>query len=159
MTKQIMLLVNEIEYQVMIDVNDLLIDVIRDKLGLLGTKKGCGSGDCGACTVLVDGKPVTSCLILAISAIGKRIETIEGMGTEKELHPIQQSFIDKGAIQCGYCTPGLLLTAKALLDKNSHPSENEIREAISGNLCRCTGYVKIVDAIVSAGEINAGDET
>ncbi len=128
--------------------NRTLVDVLREDLGLTGTKKGCGSGKCGACTVLMNGKPVTSCLLLAMQAEGADILTIEGLAG-KEPHALQIAFVEKGAIQCGYCTPGMLLTAKALLDANPHPSEDEIKEAIAGNLCRCTGYIKIVDAIMS----------
>ena len=128
--------------------NRTLVDVLREDLGLTGTKKGCGSGKCGACTVLMNGKPVTSCLILAMQAEGAEVLTIEGLAG-KEPHPLQIAFVEKGAIQCGYCTPGMLLTAKALLDANPHPSEDEIKEAIAGNLCRCTGYIKIVEAIMS----------
>jgi carbon-monoxide dehydrogenase small subunit len=128
--------------------SDLLVDVLRERLGLTGTKKGCGKGDCGACTVLMDNLPVNSCLVLAVQADGREVLTIEGLG-EKALHPIQKAFVEKGAIQCGYCTPGMVLSAKALLDGDPTPSDDEIRKAISGNLCRCTGYVQIVEAIKS----------
>jgi carbon-monoxide dehydrogenase small subunit len=131
--------------------NELLLNVIRDDLGLTGTKYGCGTGECGACTVLVDGKAVLSCLTLAISVDGKDITTVEGIAGEK-LHPIQQAFLDEGAIQCGFCTPGMVVTAKALLDENPKPTEEEIREYIKGNLCRCTGYVNIVKAIKKCAE-------
>ncbi len=124
-----------------------LLKVLREELGLTGTKKGCERGDCGACTVLLDGKPVNSCLVLALQAEGKKVETIEGMGTAENLHPLQKSFIKNGAVQCGFCTPGMLLSALALLRKNPTPTRQEIRRAISGNLCRCTGYAKIVKAI------------
>jgi carbon-monoxide dehydrogenase small subunit len=124
-----------------------LLKVLREELGLTGTKKGCERGDCGACTVLLEGKPVNSCLVLALQAEGKKIETIEGLGTPEGLHSLQKSFIRTGAVQCGFCTPGMLLSALALLRKNPHPTEEEIRRAISGNLCRCTGYTKIVKAI------------
>jgi aerobic-type carbon monoxide dehydrogenase small subunit (CoxS/CutS family) len=124
-----------------------LLRVIRDELGLTGTKEGCGEGDCGACTVLVDDRAVNSCLILAIDVDGKAIITIEGLTQGDELHPLQKAFMEKGAVQCGFCTPGMILTAKALLDQNPHPTEEEIRFAIAGNLCRCTGYAKIVEAI------------
>jgi carbon-monoxide dehydrogenase small subunit len=152
MPELIELTVNENKYRVEVELDELLVDVLRDRLGLVGTKKGCGTGDCGACTVLMDGNPVTSCLVLAVAAQGKQIETIEGMGSEGGLNPLQQSFIDHGAIQCGYCTPGLLMSAKALLRKNPKPSEAAIRRAIAGNLCRCTGYVKVVDAIKAVAE-------
>jgi len=145
----IQLTVNGEIYEVYVEPRRRLIDVIRDDIGLTGTKEGCGSGDCGACTVLMDGKPVNSCLILAIDAKEKNILTIEGLSNEGRLHPIQEAFVKHGAIQCGYCTPGMILSAKALLDENPNPAEEEVREAISGNLCRCTGYVKIVKAILS----------
>jgi len=147
MPELIKLLVNRKSYQVAVELDALLVDVLRDKLGLLGTKKGCATGDCGACTVLMNERPVTSCLVLAVAAEGKLIQTIEGLAPKDRLHPLQESFIAHGAIQCGYCTPGLLMTAKALLDQNSNPTEDEIRNSIAGNLCRCTGYAKIIDAI------------
>ena len=143
-------LVNGGEYEVIIEPHVLLIDVLRDKLGLTGTKYACGAGDCGACTVLIDGKPSFSCLTLAVTAKGKSILTIEGLAEGNELHPIQQAFVDKGAIQCGFCTPGMILSAKALLDENPEPTREEIESALAGNLCRCTGYVKILDAVESA---------
>ncbi len=129
--------------------NRTLLDVIRGELGLTGTKEGCGSGECGACTVLLDGEPVNACLVLALQAEGKEITTIEGLSKGGPLHPIQEAFISHGAIQCGFCTPGMILSAKALLDRNPEPEEMEIREALTGNLCRCTGYQKIVEAIKS----------
>ncbi|MHB1404581.1 MAG: (2Fe-2S)-binding protein [Desulfitobacteriaceae bacterium] len=128
-----------------------LLDVLRDQLFLTGTKEGCGIGECGACTVILDGKAVNSCMVLALSADGSVVETVEGMGSRDKLHPIQESFLDNHALQCGFCTPGMLMSAKALLDENPQPSEEEIKEAISGNLCRCTGYVQIVEAIRDAG--------
>jgi len=143
-------LVNGEAYEVIIEPHVLLIDVLRDKLGLTGTKYACGAGDCGACTVLIDGKPSFSCLTLAVTAKGKSILTIEGLAEGNELHPIQQAFVDKGAIQCGFCTPGMILSAKALLDENPEPTREEIESALAGNLCRCTGYVKILDAVESA---------
>lgn len=152
MPKLITLLVNDIVYPVEVDPDDLLVDVLREKVGLTGTKKGCGTGDCGACTVIMDGRLVTSCLVLAVAAEGKSILTIEGMQKNGTLHPIQKSYLDHHAIQCGYCTPGLVLATKALLDENHHPSEEEIRLGISGNLCRCTGYQKIVEAIQDAAD-------
>lgn len=129
-----------------------LLDILRNDLGLTGTKKGCDEGECGACTVILDGKPVNSCLILMPDAEDKDIQTIEGLMRDERLHPIQKAFINHGAIQCGFCTPGMILSAKALLDKIPNPSETEIKEAISGNLCRCTGYAKIVKAIRSVAE-------
>jgi carbon-monoxide dehydrogenase small subunit len=132
-----------------------LLEVLRDNLGLTGTKRGCDEGDCGACTVLLDGKPVAACLVLAIEARGKDILTIEGLATNGKLHPLQDAFIKYGAIQCGFCTPGMILAAKALLDRNPRPTKDEIKEAIAGNLCRCTGYIKIIEAIqaVAQGEV------
>jgi len=128
--------------------SELLVDTLRDQLGLMGTKKGCGKGDCGACTVLLDNLPVNSCLVLAVQAEEREVLTIEGLGGE-DLHPIQRAFVEHGAIQCGYCTPGMILSAKALLDGNPQPSEKEIKTGLSGNLCRCTGYVQIIEAIRS----------
>jgi aerobic-type carbon monoxide dehydrogenase small subunit (CoxS/CutS family) len=134
-----------------------LLEMLRDKLGLTGTKEGCGTGDCGACTVLLDGAPVNSCLMLALEAGGHDVLTIEGLGTEEELHPLQRAFIENGAAQCGFCTPGMLLTAHALLMKNPNPDEMETRLALSGNLCRCTGYDKIIRAVrAAAGEVHHG---
>jgi len=130
--------------------NETLLDVLRDKIGLTGTKKGCDTGQCGACTVLLDGKPVPSCLMLAVDVKNSEILTIEGLAENGSLHSLQEAFVSEGAVQCGYCTPGMILSAKALLDQNPHPSEQEIKEAISGNLCRCTGYVKIIQAISCA---------
>lgn len=152
MKKLIQLKINDKEYEVAVDPNQTLVDMLRYQLGLSGTKKGCDLGDCGACTVIMNGKSVNSCLVLAIQANGADITTIEGLETEKGFHPIQKAFVDKGAIQCGYCTPGMILSAKCLLDENPAPTEPEIRNAISGNLCRCTGYQKIVEAIKSVGE-------
>ncbi|MGI6205309.1 MAG: (2Fe-2S)-binding protein [Anaerovoracaceae bacterium] len=130
--------------------NMTLLDFLRDKLGLTGTKKGCEQGECGACTVQLDGEPVNSCSTLAVECDGRDIVTIEGVAKNGELHPLQREFIDKWALQCGYCTPGMIISAKCLLERNPHPTELEIREAIEGNLCRCTGYAKIVEAIQAA---------
>lgn len=132
-----------------------LLDFLRDQMGLTGTKKGCEQGECGACTVLIDGLPINSCSTLAVECEGREVTTIEGLAKNGELHPIQKQFIDKWALQCGYCTPGMIMSAKALLDHNPRPTELEIREAIAGNLCRCTGYAKIVEAIqAAAAEMN-----
>jgi carbon-monoxide dehydrogenase small subunit len=150
MKRVIELTINGSAYDVVISPQDLLIDVLRQKLDLTGTKKGCGQGDCGTCTVLIDGRRALACLTLAIACEGRQILTIEGMEKHGVLHPIQQAFIDKGAIQCGYCTPGMVLSAKALLDEHPTPTEHEIKLGISGNLCRCTGYVKIVEAVRDA---------
>lgn len=145
--------INGMQREVEVSPSMRLLDVIRDVLGLTGTKEGCGEGECGACTVLIDGKPVNSCLVLVGQVQGREVTTIEGISDGKELHPLQKAFISEGAVQCGYCTPGMILSAKALLDNNPNPSEEEIRRGISGNLCRCTGYKKIVKAIqaVSSG--------
>ena len=141
--------VNKKKYELAVETNMTLADMLREDLKLTGTKKGCGLGECGACTVLLDGKPVSSCLVLAVEADNREVTTIEGIETEKGLHPVQQAFVEKGAIQCGFCTPGMILSSKALLDENPHPDEQDIRRAISGNLCRCTGYQKIVEAVQS----------
>lgn len=148
--KNIELKVNGRIHNIEIEEDMRLLDVLRDKLGLTGTKEGCGEGECGACTVIMDGEAVASCLVMAFQAEGKEIVTIEGLEDENGIHPIQQAFIEEGAVQCGFCTPGMILSAKALLDKNPSPSRTEIREAISGNLCRCTGYNKIVNAVEKA---------
>ncbi len=152
MKKLISLTINNEEYELAVAPNQTLLEVLRYELRLTGTKQGCGVGDCGTCTVIMDGKPVNSCLVLALQANGKHVLTIEGMQTDQGLHPIQQAFVDDGAIQCGFCSPGMILTAKSLLDQNPKPNESEIRTAISGNLCRCTGYQKIVEAIQHASE-------
>jgi carbon-monoxide dehydrogenase small subunit len=130
-----------------------LLKLLREKLGLTGTKEGCGIGECGACTVLMDGMPVNACLVLAPKVEGRKIETIEGLGSRKSLHPLQKSFIDHGAIQCGFCTPGILMSSKALLEKNSISNREEIKEALSGHLCRCTGYHQIIEAIENTLEV------
>ena len=147
MKKLISLTINEKEYEVAVSPNQTLVDLLRHQLELTGTKKGCEVGDCGSCTVIMDGKPVNSCLVLAVQANGKKILTIEGLETEDGLHPVQRSFVEKGAIQCGFCSSGMILSAKNLLDRVPNPDEADIRMAISGNLCRCTGYQKIVEAI------------
>jgi carbon-monoxide dehydrogenase small subunit len=129
-----------------------LLEVIRDDLKLTGTKKMCDMGECGSCTVLLDGVPVNSCLVLAVDADGKKVQTIEGVAHGDDLDPIQEEFIQKGAIQCGFCTPGMILATKAFLAKNPNPTEEEVRTALSGNLCRCTGYVRIVEAVMTSAE-------
>jgi len=149
---QITLNVNGKEYPLEVKANEILLNVLRDRLGLMGTKYGCGIGECGACTVLLDGKAILSCQSLAFTADGKKITTIEGLEHNGTLHPLQQAFIDEGAVQCGYCTPGMILSAKALLDTSADPSNQEIKQAIRGNLCRCTGYTNIVRAIKTASE-------
>jgi carbon-monoxide dehydrogenase small subunit len=128
------------------------LDLIRDRLGLTGTKEGCGRGECGACTILLDGRPVSACLLYAAKLQGRTVLTVEGLASGDELHPLQEAFLEEGAVQCGYCTPGMLLSAKALLDRNPRPSVPQIEEALSGNLCRCTGYAKIVRAVERAAE-------
>ena len=153
--KEISVNVNGIPHRLEVPSSQTLLQVLRNGLGLNGTKEGCGTGDCGACTVLLDGKPVNSCLVLAIDAEGHEVTTVEGLEKEGKLHPLQAAFVEEGAVQCGFCTPGMLMTAKGLLDENPHPSEGEIRRGIAGNLCRCTGYVRIVRAIQRA----AGTQT
>lgn len=149
----VQLVVNGESVEAAVEPNQTLLQFLREDLGLTGTKHGCGLGDCGACTVILDGKPVNACLVLAVQARGREVLTIEGLAQNGKLHPIQQAFVDKGAIQCGFCTPGMILSAKALLDEKPEPSEPEIRTAISGNLCRCTGYQKIVEAIQEAAKV------
>jgi len=144
---RIQITVNEEEHDLLVNPNLTLLDLLRYELGLTGTKQGCDEGDCGACTVILDGKVVTSCLVLAVEVNGSRITTIEGVQAGEVLHPIQQAFIDTGAVQCGFCTPGMILTTKALLDENPEPSEGDIEHYLEGNLCRCTGYTKIVEAV------------
>jgi aerobic-type carbon monoxide dehydrogenase small subunit (CoxS/CutS family) len=152
----ISLKVNGYEYEVAVHPNRTLLEVLREDLRLTGTKEGCDDGACGTCTVLLEGVPIRSCLRLAVEAQGKEVTTIEGLAEGNQLHPIQRAFIDHGAIQCGYCTPGMILTAKALLDRNPAPTEQDIKLAISGNFCRCTGYNKILTAIKIAGQNAAG---
>jgi len=143
----IQLTVNGKQYSLSIDEDKRLIDVLREDLGLTGVKEGCGEGECGACTVIMDGKTVNSCLVMGFQANGSNIVTIEGLEKDGSLDPVQQAFIDVGAVQCGFCIPGMILSVRALLDENPNPTEEEIREGISGNLCRCTGYNKIVEAV------------
>ncbi len=150
MKQKIQFEVNGKAQEVFVEPWKTLLDVLREDLGLTGAKRGCDDGNCGACTVIVDGQAIKSCLMLAPQARGKKILTIEGLGSEDHLHPLQQAFIDHFAVQCGYCTPGMILSAKALLDENPRATEEDIRENLHGNICRCTGYVKIIDAIEAA---------
>ena len=138
------------------ETEDTLLDVLRDRLGMTGSKEGCGSGDCGACSVMVDGRLVCSCLTLGVEAEGRTIETIEGMATGQDLHPLQQKFLDHAALQCGVCTPGFLVAAKALLERNNNPTETEVRYWLAGNLCRCTGYDKIIRAVMDTAAEMSG---
>ncbi|MDR3556584.1 MAG: (2Fe-2S)-binding protein [Syntrophobacteraceae bacterium] len=144
--------VNGVTRELLVETNALLSEVLQDDLGLKGVHVGCGTGDCGACTVLVDGLPVLSCSTLAVTVRGKEITTVEGMANGTKLHPLQESFIEHGALQCGYCTPGMLLASKRLLEINPSPSRQDIKDALAGHLCRCTGYNKIVDAVMAAAE-------
>lgn len=145
--------INHRETEVTVSVNDRLIDVLRGPLSLTGTKEGCGIGECGACTVILDGQAVNSCLVPALSLEGRRVLTVEGLAEDGALPPLQEAFARHGAVQCGFCTPGFLMSAKALLDENPHPGREEIRRAVAGNLCRCTGYEQIIEAIADvAGE-------
>ena len=153
MKKQIKLQINGEEREVMVEPRQTLLDTLRDSLVLTGTKEGCGNGNCGSCTVLIDGQSVKSCLVFTIEMEGKGITTIEGLAQGGQLHPLQQAFIDEGAVQCGFCTPGMILSAKALLDNNPKPTEEEIKQGIAGNLCRCTGYDKIVKAILKVASL------
>jgi carbon-monoxide dehydrogenase small subunit len=148
----IKILVNGESHEIAVKPNDTLLEVLRDRIGLIGTKEGCGVGECGACTVLMGGRPVLSCIILAMDADGSDITTIEGISTGEEFDPLQKSFIQHGAVQCGFCTPGMILAAKELLDNVENPSIDQIKDAISGNLCRCTGYTKIIEAIRAVGD-------
>jgi len=150
--RRITLNINQRSYESLVRPNQTLLDVLREQLGLTGTKKGCDIGACGACTVIIDGEPTLSCMSLAIRCHNRQIITIEGLAVSGELHPLQQSAIEHGAVQCGYCTPGWLLSAKVLLDQNPTPTREEVRLAISGNLCRCTGYRKIEDSILAVAE-------
>lgn len=150
-------IINGVEYEELIESNTTLLELLRDRFGFTGTKQGCsGSGNCGACTVLIDGKPVLSCLTLAATVQGRNTITIEGLVKDGKIHPLQEAFIEHGAVQCGYCTPGMIMTAKALLDENSNPTRQEVKDAMAGNLCRCTGYVKIVDAVMAAAKMLRG---
>lgn len=153
MTKKVQFILNGKTVTREVPTHRLLLDLLRDEIGMTGTKEGCGTGDCGACTVFLDGKPVNSCLVLSGELEGANIVTIEGLKIGPELHPIQKTFLQDGGAQCGYCTPGMLMMSKALLDENPDPTEEDIRFALSGNLCRCTGYAKIVQAVQDAAAI------
>jgi len=155
MKKQIKLTINGNPYELSVKPKTLLIDLLNSGLGLTGAKRGCDCSSCGACTVILNGKAAKSCSILAVQADGKEVITIEGLSDGAKLHPIQQAFVDNFAVQCGYCTPGMIMSAKALLDENPNPKEEEVKQALRGNLCRCTGYVKIIEAILVA----AGNRT
>ena len=148
--------VNHVTYTINIEPNLTLVEVLRDTLGLVGTKKSCNEGECGACTVLMEGKPVASCLVLAMDAQDKEITTIEGLAEGEKLHPLQEAFVKHGGIQCGFCTPGMIMSAKALLDEKPDPTPLQVRTAISGNLCRCTGYQQIVDSVMAAAKTMGG---
>jgi len=150
MKHSIELRINGQKIRLSVEGDQTLLDFLREKLSLTGTKKGCDQGDCGACTVLIDGKPINSCLVLAVEVADRDITTIEGLAHDEKLHPLQQAFIDHDALQCGFCTPGMILTATALLNENPNPTDEEIRNYLQGNLCRCTGYSQIVQAILAA---------
>lgn len=152
MKQLITLIVNGEAFEIPVEPSAILLDVLREELGLMGAKMACDLGNCGSCTVLIDGKPVLACLTLAMDVRGKDIVTIEGIARNGKLNPLQEAFVEHGAIQCGFCTPGMLLSAKALLDENQQPSEQDVKEAISGNLCRCTGYHKIIAAILDVSK-------
>ena len=154
-SKTITVTVNDEKYTRDVAVSRTLLEFVREELGLTGAKEGCNEGECGACTVILDGKAISSCMYLAVDADGKSVLTIEGLASNGELHPLQQAFVDEGAVQCGFCTPGMVLTAKAILDEVPNPSEDEIRKMMEGNLCRCTGYNRIIDAVKKvADELN-----
>jgi carbon-monoxide dehydrogenase small subunit len=141
--------INGDRYEILVSPNNTLLEVLREKLGMMGTKRGCDLGACGACTVLIDGEAALSCLMLALDAVGKEVTTIEGLSETGELHPLQQAFVDQGALQCGFCTPGMILTAQAILQEDPRPTEETIKKKMAGNLCRCTGYKKVVEAVMS----------
>ena len=151
MKKGIELKINGDNHEVLVSPNNTLLEVLRDKLGLMGTKQGCDLGACGACTVLINGEAYLSCIMLAMDAVGKEIITIEGLEEGGALHPLQTAFVEKGGLQCGFCTPGMILTAKTILDEEEHPTEDTIKKKMAGNLCRCTGYKKIIEAVMSVG--------
>jgi len=158
MKKAIELNINGDTYELLVSPNYTLLEVLRDKLGLMGTKRGCDLGACGACTVLLDGEACLSCLMLAVDAMGKQVLTIEGLAEGGDLHPLQRAFVEKGALQCGFCTPGMILTAKAILDEEPHPTEEVIKKKMAGNLCRCTGYKKVVEALMSVTDSPGKEE-
>ena len=156
MAKQVIsVTVNGEPYEVFLDSRTTLLQLLREHLGLTGTKEGCSEGECGACSVVLNGRLVDSCLIFAVEAKGGQIQTIEGLAANGELHPVQKAFIECGGVQCGFCTPGMIMASKTLLEKTPHPSEEEIRQALGGNLCRCTGYAKIIDAVQAAAGMMA----
>ena len=152
MKRVIELNVNGDAHELLVAPNLTLLEVLREKLGLMGTKRGCDLGACGACTVLIDGEAYLSCLMLAVDATGKEIVTIEGLAAGGDLHPLQKAFIDHGGLQCGFCTPGMILTAEAILNEEEHPTEDVVKKKMAGNLCRCTGYKKILEAVMSVAE-------
>ena len=154
---EVILNINGEDKKIEIDPGEMLIDTLRNN-GYYGPKRACSSGDCGSCTIILDGEAVNSCMIFSASASGKKIETVEGLGTVSNPHPLQKSFVDEGAVQCGYCIPGMLMSSKALLDKNNNPTKEEVKEALSGNLCRCTGYVKQIDAVMNAAAEIRGEK-
>jgi len=154
--QKITLIVNKESRELEVDLHRTLFEVLRDDLNLTGVKYGCGDGECGACTVLVEGRPILSCLTLAVTINGKEITTIEGLAEGDKLHPLQESFIEYGAVECGFCTPGMILAAKSLLDENPKPTEDEVRQYLRGNLCRCTGYTQIIEAVLGAAKKSEG---
>lgn len=151
--KEITLNVNNNDHTLQVKPSATLLDIIREDLGLIGAKEGCGEGECGACTIIMDGMAVNACLILAVEANGKKITTIEGLANGEQLHPIQKAFVDVGGLQCGFCTPGMIISTKVLLDKNQNPTDEEIRKGLEGNFCRCTGYTKIIQSVRAAAEM------
>jgi carbon-monoxide dehydrogenase small subunit len=152
MKREVDFKVNGERYSIIVDTRETLLDALRYRLGFMGPKEGCGNGNCGSCTVTLDGATVDSCLVFAVEADGAEVTTVEGVAVDGKLHPVQQTFVENGALQCGFCTPGFIMSAKALLERNPNPSEQEIRLALSGNLCRCTGYDKIVQAVMAASQ-------
>jgi carbon-monoxide dehydrogenase small subunit len=155
-TRRIRLNLNGRQLEAFASPNETLLEFLRSRLGITGTKEGCNTGDCGACTVILDGKEVNSCLVLAVETDGSEMTTIEGLSPSGELHPLQQSFVDNGSVQCGFCTPGMIMSAKALIDENPSPTEEDIRFGLAGNLCRCTGYVNIIKAVAAAAKSMRG---